>query len=81
MFLTSFEGRSFIPHQIIPSFLMQLEGKPVCVEVEVVNVPLEYNILLGRSWTYNILSVVCCVAVLDHFIKYFVQGMIYNVAL
>jgi hypothetical protein len=25
----------------------------VCVEVEVVDAPLEYNFLLGRSWTYD----------------------------
>jgi hypothetical protein len=24
----------------------------MCVEVEVVNAPLDYNLLLGRSWTY-----------------------------
>jgi hypothetical protein len=50
--LTSFDGRSFLPHGIIPSFPMQLGGKPVCVKVEVVNASLDYNILLGRSWTY-----------------------------
>jgi hypothetical protein len=39
--LTNFDGRSFRPHGIIPSFPMQLEGKTVCVEVEVVDVPLD----------------------------------------
>jgi hypothetical protein len=29
-----------------------LEGKLVCVEVEVVDAPLDYNLFLGRSWTY-----------------------------
>ena len=24
----------------------------MCVEVEVVDAPLDYNILLGRTWTY-----------------------------
>jgi hypothetical protein len=28
------------------------------VEAEVVNVPLEYNIVLGRSWTYAMKEVV-----------------------
>jgi hypothetical protein len=46
-FLTNFDGRSFRPHDIIPSFPVQLEGKTVCVEVEVVNFPLNYNIMLG----------------------------------
>jgi hypothetical protein len=51
-FLTDFDGRLFRPHGIIPSFHVQLGGKIMCVEVELVNAPLEYNILLGRSWTY-----------------------------
>jgi hypothetical protein len=37
---------------------MQLEGKNVCVEVEVVDVPLDYNICLGRIWTYAMTTVV-----------------------
>jgi hypothetical protein len=50
--LTSFDGRSFRSHGMIPSFVVQLGGKTVCVEVEVVDAPLEYNLLLGRSLTY-----------------------------
>jgi hypothetical protein len=38
--LTAFDGRSFQPHGIVPSFPMQLGGKTVCVEVEVVDAPL-----------------------------------------
>jgi hypothetical protein len=56
--LTAFDNHSFRPHGIIPSFPMQLEGKIVCVEVEVVDVPLDYNLLLGRSWTYAMTMVV-----------------------
>jgi hypothetical protein len=37
---------------------MQLGGKTVCIEVEVVDVPLDYNLLLGRSWTYAMQAVV-----------------------
>jgi hypothetical protein len=59
--LTAFEGRYFRPHSIIPSFPMQFEGKTVCVEVEVVDVPLDYNILLGRIWTYTMTIVVSTV--------------------
>jgi hypothetical protein len=46
---------------MIPSFPMQLGGKTVCVEVEVVDVSLDYNILLGRSWNYAMLVVVATV--------------------
>jgi hypothetical protein len=56
--LIAFNGRSFRPHGIIPSFPMQLGGKTVCVEVEVVDTPLDYNILLGWSWTYAMQAVV-----------------------
>jgi hypothetical protein len=61
MLLMDFDGRSFRPHGIIPSFPMQLEGKTVCVEVEVVDVPLDYNILLGWSWTYAMHVVVATI--------------------
>jgi hypothetical protein len=59
--LTYFDGRLFRPHSIIPSFPMQLGGKTVCVEVEVVDAPLDYNILLGWSWTYAMHAVVAIV--------------------
>jgi hypothetical protein len=50
--LTAFDGHSFQPHGIVPSFTMQLGGKTMCVKVEVVDAPLNYNLLLGQSWTY-----------------------------
>jgi hypothetical protein len=50
--LTAFDGCLFQQHGIIPSFPVQLGGKTVCVEVEVVDAPLDYNLLLGWSWTY-----------------------------
>jgi len=59
--LTAFDGRSFRPHGIIPSFPVQLAGKTVSVEVEVVDAPLDYNLLLGRSWTYAMTAVVSSV--------------------
>jgi hypothetical protein len=40
---------------------MQLGGKTMCVEVELVNAPLDYNLLLGRSWTYSMKDVVATV--------------------
>jgi hypothetical protein len=33
----------------------------MCVEVEVVNAPLNYNLLLGRSWTYAMIVIVSMV--------------------
>ena len=43
--LTTFDGRSFRPHIIIYSFLVQLGVKSISVEFEVVNTPLDYNML------------------------------------
>jgi hypothetical protein len=59
--LTTFDGHSFRPHGIIPSFPVQLGGKTVCVKVEVVDAPLDYNLLLGWSWTYSMQVVVATV--------------------
>jgi hypothetical protein len=59
--LTAFNGRLFRPHGIVPSFPVQLGGKTVCVEVEVVDAPLDYNLLLGRIWTYAMQAVVSIV--------------------
>ena len=47
--LTDFDGISFRPHGILPSLEVQLGGKTVAIEVEVVDAPLEYNILLGQN--------------------------------
>jgi hypothetical protein len=50
--LTYFDGCSFFPHGILPTFLIQLGGKTVEVDVGVVDAPLDYNLLLGHNWTY-----------------------------
>ena len=45
--LTAFDGRSFRSHDILPSLEVQLGGNTIAIEVEVVDVPLNYNISLG----------------------------------
>jgi hypothetical protein len=55
--LTDFDGHSLRIHEIIPSFLVQLGGKTVKVDVKVVNAPLDYNLLLGHNWTYSMTRV------------------------
>jgi len=50
--LKSFDGHVFKPHGIVPVFPVMLGRKTKNVEVEVVNAPIDYNLLLGRSWTY-----------------------------
>jgi hypothetical protein len=48
--LKAFNGSGFKPYGVLPSFPITLEGKTVQVEVEVFDAPLDYNLLLGRSW-------------------------------
>jgi hypothetical protein len=50
--LRSFDGRGFHPHGILQSLPIQLGGKTITVDVEVVDAPLDYNLLLRRSWFY-----------------------------
>ena len=55
--LTTFDVKSFRLHRILPSLKVQLGGKTVTIEVEVVDAPLDYNLLLGRNWMYNMRDV------------------------
>jgi hypothetical protein len=50
--LRSFDGRGFHPHGLLQSLVVQLGSKTVIVDVEVVDAPLDYNLLLGRSCFY-----------------------------
>ena len=51
--LTTFDGRSFQLHGIPPSLEVQLGVNTIDFEFEVVDAPLDYNLLLGRNWMYN----------------------------
>ena len=55
--LTAFDGRSFRLHGILPSLKVRLGGNTVAIEVKVVDVPLDYNILLGQNWMYSMQDV------------------------
>jgi hypothetical protein len=55
--LRAFDGRGFHPHGLLQSLAVQLGGKTVTVDVEVVNAPLDYNLLLGRSWFYAMIVI------------------------
>jgi hypothetical protein len=50
--LHAFDGRGFHPHGILQSLPINLGGKTVTIDLEVVDPPLDYNLLLGRSWFY-----------------------------
>lgn len=51
--LKEFDGRYFTPYGILCNIPIELGGKTVNVEVEVLDAPLDYNMLLGWSWFYT----------------------------
>jgi hypothetical protein len=55
--LRAFDGRGFHPHGLLQSLAVQLGGKTVTVDVKVVDAPLDYNLLCGRSWFYAMTTV------------------------
>jgi hypothetical protein len=54
--LRTFDGSGFHPHGLLQSLPIQLGAKNVTVDVEVVDSPLDYNLLLGRSWFYAMIA-------------------------
>ena len=55
--LKEFDGHLFSCHGILTAFPIELGGKTVTIEVEVVNAPLDYNLLLECSWFYPMRAV------------------------
>ena len=56
--LKAFDGRGFHPYKIPQDLPIEVEGKTINLDVEVVDAPLDYNLLLGRSWSYAMIGVV-----------------------
>jgi hypothetical protein len=56
--LKAFNGSGFKPYGVLPSLPITLEGKMNQVEVEFFDAPLDYNLLLGRSWIDSMIAVV-----------------------
>ena len=56
--LKAFNGRGFQPYGILQDLPIEVEGKMVNLDVEVVDAPLDYNLLLGHSWSYAMNDVV-----------------------
>jgi hypothetical protein len=65
--LKAFNGFVFNPYGVLPSFPITLEGKTVQVEVEFFDAPLDYNLLLGRSWIDSMHVVVSTLFRVVHF--------------
>ena len=52
MALKAFDGHTYKPCGIINNLHVELWQKIVTVDVEVLDGPIDYNILLGRPWVY-----------------------------
>ena len=65
--LKYFNGSGFKPYGVLPSLPITLEGKMVNIEVEVFDAPLDYNLLLGRSWIDSMRAVVSTLFHVMHF--------------
>ena len=55
--LKAFDGQGFQPHGLILSLSVELGGKYISIQVEVVDTSLDYNLLLGRNWFYAMTTV------------------------
>ena len=67
--LTAFDGHSHRPHGIVMAFPIYVGGKVVNIEVEIVDSNLEYNLILGRNWIYDmdaIASSLFCILCFPH---------------
>lgn len=56
--LKAFDGRGFCQFGILQELPIEVEGKIVSLDVEVVDAPLDYNLLLGCSWSYAMAAVI-----------------------
>ena len=74
--LEAFDGRESKPLGVLAILPITLQGKTVNVEVEIVDAKLNYNILLGRSWTHAML---CILSTLFRLLKFPHEGKIITV--
>jgi hypothetical protein len=74
--LKAFNGTSFKPYSVLPSFSITLEGKSVNVEVEFFDAPLDCNLLLGRSWIDSMRAIV---STIFHVVRFPHQGKVVTV--
>jgi hypothetical protein len=59
--LKSFDGHMFQPHGIITTLPIELGGKIISFVMEVINAPLDYNLLLKCTWFYERIVIVSSV--------------------
>jgi hypothetical protein len=50
--LISYDGRSSSPEELFQNVPIELGRKTILIDIEVIDAPLDYNILFGRSYMY-----------------------------
>ena len=65
--ILDFNRRPTTPLGTLPYFPITLGGKTVCIDVMVVQGPLDFNILLGRNYVYAMKAVVSTLFRVMHF--------------
>ena len=45
--LKAFDGRGFQPYGLLPAIDVELGGNSVSIHIEVIDAPLDYNLILG----------------------------------
>jgi hypothetical protein len=55
--LRAYDGRSAYPEGIFQNVPIELGGKTILIDIEVIEAPLEYNILLGCTYMYAMKAV------------------------
>lgn len=71
--LEAFDDRGSRPYGILNDLPIQLKGKTVNLGVEIVDANLNYNLLLGSSWTH---AIICMVSTLFRVFCFHHQGKI-----
>ena len=65
--ILAFNRRPIAPLGTLPYFPITLGGKTICIDVMVVQGPLDFNLLLGRDYVYAMKAVVSIVFRVMHF--------------
>ena len=65
--ILAFNRRPTAPLGIFPLFPITLGGKTVCINVMVVQGPLDFNLLLGRDYVYAMKAIVSTLFIVMHF--------------
>jgi hypothetical protein len=50
--LRAYDDRPSSPEELFQNFPLELGGKNIFIDIEVIDAPLDYNILFGRSYMY-----------------------------